>query len=427
MFKTASLPSLVFSLLLSMLICNQLVADVDVVTKQTEGIGKSQEAALINAVMEAVQQVEGVNINTIRALRSELLTIIAVGTESVPVAVVNEETSEKILGHIKGYVKSYDVIKSEKTAEGWKVTINATLERYKAIAPERKGMRSIAVLPFRLVGEAPASLESGQLVDKISNELTVEFTQSGKFRVLDRTYINEHMSEVAQMRSPLTSPSESLRLGQKLGADYILVGNISYLALEKKSQSYYGSDFSEYRLSGNIQYRFIEVAPQEIIWADTYEFSTPDTELRDLLKDKTPPQAVDMILSGATSNIAGDILDGIYPVKVLNIDNENTILLNQGGKRLKVGDILNVHGTSQSHIDPDTKLSISTDGHVIARLEVLEVKPKYSVTKLFEGDISKIPKNAITRKSKVLPDAKKNVPPPRQSPGSSDAPADWSR
>ncbi|MDP0563011.1 MAG: CsgG/HfaB family protein [Candidatus Endonucleobacter sp. (ex Gigantidas childressi)] len=418
-------PRVFIFLLVTLALSLQSYAAITTVTKQTVGHASTQEEALINALMESVQQVEGVNINTVRGLRSNLMKVMGVGAEGVTVNSINTHISAKVLGHIKGYVKSYDVISSEKTADGWKVTIKAILEQYKALAPERAGMRSIAVMPFRVIGAPTQNIAAQYLVDKIANDFTVDLTQSGKFRVLDRTYFKEYMSEIGKMASPLSNPREALKIGQKLGADYLLVGNVSYLGAEKKGQSYYGADFSTSQITGQIQYRLIEVGPQEIIWADTHDFSVQEKRVKDMLRDKTPSEAADIILTEATHSITTRILDGIYPIKVLNVNDANSILLNQGGKRLIVGQLFEVAGKSSSFVDPDTQLSISTDGATIATLKVTEVKPKYSVTKLIGGNLAKISTGSIVRRTSANEPAK-DVPPPRVSPSSSDAPVDWS-
>ena len=51
-------------------------------------------------------------------------------------------------------------------------------------------------------------------------------TQSGKVVVLDRDYTEEDQGELSQLQGDDFSKDQASKLGNKLGADYIIVGTV---------------------------------------------------------------------------------------------------------------------------------------------------------------------------------------------------------
>lgn len=393
-------------------------------TKKVTGYGKTQDAAVANALIEAVSQVEGISISQIRTVEKDLQSLTVVSPTGATVTAENLFSKDRALGYIKGYVKSYDVLSSKKEGDNWKVVINATLEQYKALRPERKGLLKVAVLPFRVIDQKVLNATPTYIQDQVSNSLVTYLTQTGKYRVLDRQYISEHKSEISKMLSTISHPREALSVGQRLGADYILVGSVSYLELEETQGGFYNDTAKQYRVTGDIEYRLVEVATQEISIADTFSFTTHERELRKLLRKKTQQQALKEMLGLASREIAESVLDNTFPIKVLEV-NGPRILLSQGGKRVEEGEVFDLYSGGRTLQDPDTGLDIKVRGNPLAKLEVEKVFPQYSQVKFLSGNKESIKKNALVFKDK---DSKgnKNAPPPRQTPGSSDAPVDWS-
>ncbi len=393
-------------------------ATTDVVKKVT-GYGKTQDAALGNALVEAVSQIEGIAISKVRSVESDLTSLFVASNahNSVSLSIPRET----VLGRVKGYIRSYDVLSSNKNKDGWRVVVKVKLEQYKALSPERNGMLKVVVYPFRMRGAVPAGFTSSYVQDLLHSNLTTYLTQTGKYRVLDRKHTAEYTTEAKNIQSALSHPREALSMGQKLGADYILVGDISYLALEKINGGLY-DDSERLQITGDIEYRLIEVATQEVSIADTYSFTAHERKLRNLLRKKTAKQAVKTILDLASSDVGSAVMDSTFPIKILQ--KTPAILLSQGGKRVQVGDVFDVYGGSTSLKDPDTGLNIKIRGEAVAQIKVTSVAPQYSTVSLLSGAATQIKKNALVFKSKA--ESVKNVPPPRVTPGSSEAPVDWS-
>jgi hypothetical protein len=92
-------------------------------------------------------------------------------------------------------------------------------------------------------------------------------------------------------------------------------------------------------------------------------------------------------------------MSNIYPLRVVSrsID-RNTVVLNQGGKSLAIGDKLEVMSLGEQVIDPYTGESLGQQEYVIATVEVISVLPKMSTAKVTTGSIESINELDIVRR-----------------------------
>ena len=94
------------------------------------------------------------------------------------------------------------------------------------------------------------------------------------------------------------------------------------------------------------------------------------------------------------------IIDRLYAVRIARIRKNGQIIINQGGKRIRKGQILEVFIEGEELIDIDTNESLGKTETVIATIKIDRVTPKVSYAKLLKGDLSKISKGLICRRKK---------------------------
>ena len=115
------------------------------------------------------------------------------------------------------------------------------------------------------------------------------------------------------------------------------------------------------------------------------------------------------ILENAGATMATNVLEVIFPIKVLNIS-DNEIALNQGGIRVKKGELFDIFTPGEKVVDPDTGRKIRLDGTRVGTLQVIRVLPKYSVGRMIDGDIEMVEELAICRRQAVDNDLIKTLP-----------------
>ena len=388
--------------------------------RETTGYGSTYQEALSGALLEAVRQVSGLEVGTEKVLRTSIASSINAAGHSL---IAKEQVATDIYTKSKGRIKTYKIIKVKKpsSAEGqWQVVTLVTVPVYKE-AVKNDTRKSIAVLPFEVVPSEiityKVNVALNNITSRIADSITSELNQSRKFAVLNRSFEKQLNKERAMLASDKVSPAEASRLGRKLGADFIVLGKIYQLDFSKKTKDYYGMKSSSIESTVDLYYTVIEAATEKVMWSDTFTYKHNSSE---------ESEAVGEFTSGLSATIVTNILDVIYPIKIMELAGKERVLLNQGGKRLSEGQIMEVYTTGKSIMDPDTGMAIKIDGSKVAELEVTQVKPKYSIAKLVQdsGRYSDLAVNAITRRA--AEDSGSTTAPERElTSGSSDAPVNW--
>jgi len=335
-------------------------------------------------------------------------------TESRESFFASSELQQQILSEAEGYVKSYEVISIEKSLDGsgWAAVLFVQIPKYVATGQDRSKMRTMAVLPFRVqsgsytVGSQtfPAEEVSWQLNHKLISELT----QARKFRMLDREYVEEYGAEKALLKSGEVPVEETLRLGQRLGSDFMIVGIITGYKIIEGEKVTLGVARVDRTVDLVFEYRVIEVAPQEIRWSGSVDLTLDHKSLKNLTTSDDLMQVQNVVLSKAAATVASEVLEVIFPVKVLGVVG-NEVALNQGGIRIKQGQLFDVFTIGNKVIDPDTGRKIRIDGPRVATIEVINVLPKYSIARVIDGDIEQVVERAICRQAGTQEELKKKT------------------
>tara|TARA_R110001592_G_scaffold362471_2_gene676390 strand:- start:44 stop:1246 length:1203 start_codon:yes stop_codon:yes gene_type:complete len=396
-------------------------AKIELVEKQASGYGASYQEALTSALMDAVRQVRGLQVSTEKQLKLDFEHLIKDNTEKKKASI---GVVEDIFTRSKGWVQSYSVISTEKPKDNndtWKVTIVAKIPMHESKMKDDK-RDSIAVMPFRFshstfsVDDLGKPSDAYQMSGRIRDRVQTAFTQTQQFAVVNRSFGNEFASEKALLSSDNVSPTEASRLGNVVGADFMVVGNIYDLSTKVEEKDFYGMKKVIMNDRIDMSYQLIEVATQKVLWADTI------TQELVRKKDEDPTKTLDavamLILSG--------VMDVLYPVKVLDVVSEDEIYLNQGSARLKAGDALALYSSGRVMKDPDSGREIKIEGRKLGVLTIVEAMATHSLAKLTEGELNKVKPGSIVRMLKPEEQADlykdKEV---RATAGSSEAPVNW--
>lgn len=394
-----------------------LHAQIVDVTKTVTGVGESYQAALNSALLMAVQQVRGLEVGTERQLETTVSYLFSYRAD-----IVVEETKLKkdIYSDSKGWIKNFEVLeisKPQSKDDIWQVSAAVTVPHFESALAADDKRYTLAVMPFISMQSRyyinDERLASNAVRQTLRDQLLTRFTQNGRFAMLNRAQGQVLDQEFSLLASDAVSKEDASRLGNIAGADFILLGVIDYIGKPKKSRSYYGADFNENRIQAELSYQIVEVATQRILWADTLEASfllDADFETRRVFE-----QLANQVSSEATQ--------AVYPIRIMDIINEEQIFLSQGGKAIQVGDRYWVKDEAKAMQNPDTGKTLQIEGLPIAEIEIVDVGNTHSIAKLISGDIWQVTAHAIVReaKSPVSPAAEARP----LTPGSSEKPLSW--
>ena len=396
-------------------------AEPALVSKTTTGFGDTYQNAISSALMDAVRQVRGMQVGSEKQFKAELQSLVKDETESKTASL---GVTEDIFIRSKGWVHSYIVDSVKKPKDNndvWTVTLTVKIPEYQSKIDDDK-RDSIAVMPFRFshptfsIDDQGKPSNAYQMSDRIRDRIQTSFTQTQQFAVVNRSYGNEFASETALLSSENVPAAQASRLGQVVGADFMVVGNIHDLSTKTETTSFYGASKTKTSDQVDLSYQLIEVATQKILWADTL------AEQVERKKDQTTTETLDVI----ANLVVKGVMNILYPVKILDVVAEDEIYLNQGLSRLNEGDVVALFSKGRTMTDPDTGVKINIAGKKKGELTIVAVQAKYSVAELTDGKFSNVKQGAIVRllkpESEKDPQKDKEV---RATAGSSEAPVNW--
>lgn len=355
-------------------------ASFELISREVTGHGDSKDAAVVNALVEAVRQFHGLSIESEKKLRIALV-------ETDTKRELGVSLVEQINSTTSGRIQSYEVLAVTQQGVGWSAQLLVRLPRYDSPGPDRAHLRTIAVLPLRVKNRSDLELSR-----RWEQKVVTHLVQSRRFRLIDREFYAELDSEEARLRSGNTPVTELVRLGQQLGADYVLAGEITHFAVNSDAGSGAVTDASL-----TTEYRVIELAPREVRWANTVSGFLSRDALQRLGIRNDRNQIRENLLDFSADSAVTEILNVIYPIKVLGVEQDGTVLLTQGGVRNRPGRWFSISSGDMTINDPDTGLEIRVDGRELGIATVVKVHPKYSEAKLESGELASIQPGMICR------------------------------
>jgi hypothetical protein len=349
-------------------------ADVEVEKVTVFGHGNTRVEAVQSGLIEAIKQRKGVSIDVVRdSVRQMNKQFFSVNDVDVNITDFSKKSNSNIKEITSGTVQKYSILSLAKNNDNeWETQLEIVFKKYRAPGITPHSRRKIAIMPFRTLMPS-YKVNSNRYTD-------YEFSKS----------FNQHLTT-----------DEKIKIGEALGADYIVVGKIGQASIGRKDTliDIIGEDSSSYSAEIDIDYRIIVLATRQVKWSDTVSLSL-DTETVDrITRNKKDNAASQAILSHFASIISNQLMSNIYPLRVVSrsID-RNTVVLNQGGKSLAIGDKLEVMSLGEQVIDPYTGESLGQQEYVIATVEVISVLPKMSTAKLITGSIESINELDIVRR-----------------------------
>jgi TolB-like protein len=404
--------------------------NIEIVVVESNGIGESQEEAVEQALLAAVGKVNGVSIKAdVRTITAQeavhnesnfsavtsgvaQVDTVSVGamatreykageqppeskiaegalvTSSIAsgVAITNTATdfdsvtsydasSKDISTKTAGQVKSYEVLKSVKDADGYSVLLSVSIAKYKA-SIESKRTR-VAVVPFRI--KKPGGT-SKAFERAFSQNLISQLTQSNKFAVLDRDYLNEQGVELGRLQAGEVSVDELAKLGNKLGTDFILVGTVNDVVSRKRTQimKSTGKEIAMVDQGVRLSYRLIEAASGLVKISDGYD----NVETKQGL-----PSGIESMAGSAGRVVASNILLNFFPVMVEAMQG-GYLILGQGGKTLKKGQAFTLVQYGEELFDSYTRESLGRIEKNVGVVEIVEVYSKQSRARVVKSIVN---------------------------------------
>ncbi len=352
-------------------------SEVSYIETTAKGKAETFEIALKKAFKRAIEQVNGVSLESNSVLETIDKSITTDGESS---ATLSRDLQETIKEKTKGSIKTFVITNEFKDSNGiYNVEINATIAKF-ALSKSAKRKR-MAIVPFRInVNEISIFGETYNDAENFRKYLNQEFTnflvQTRKFTVLDREFDQEIQGELANLTDS-DNIEDQIKIGQKLFADYMIVGRLDFLVIKEIEKKFLTSDIIKKKRIGvlNFSYRVIDVPTTQIKYSSSVNLEVD-------LKKET--QILPYLFNLTAKKAGVEIMYAIFPVLIEKIEDQ-LAYLGQGGSQLKIGDVYDVFERTDEKIkDTYTGETLGNVEKKVAKATIVDVDAKFSVAEISE-------------------------------------------
>ena len=355
---------------LSVLLTTPAIARLSLQTVEAEGSGVARQEAILDALQWAVGQINGVEVAA--SVSSQISEYMAEQNGSVSTT-LSSSFSKNVETATNGIVESYEVV-AESVSDGLTyVQIRARIGVYDQ-SVQLKRLR-MAVSDVIIDPEIADFGSSAKFVRDLRRAVTDYLTQTRRFAMIDRDFLASTQKELEFIASGNSPTIELVRLGNKVGTDYLVIMTLNQLDNQQTSRLYKTARVQKISKQFNVDVsiRIIDVATSQIKFA----YTIAETSIEDygnLAKDVG-------FLSGQV------ISNAIFPVRVVAVA-DDTVTINQGGKTLKIGEIYTLVKLGEPVTDPYTKERLGRLETKVGKVEISDVQAKTSSATIIEIDLS---------------------------------------
>ena len=349
-----------------------------------DGSGTNERDAIKHALAEAVCRVNGASLETKSTLRQEVRDVV----DGVEVEFTYSSADElDVQTASRGHVRSYELLSSVPSGSGRDVTVRAVVLKFDPENP-RPGQKKTLIVERFSIADGAVNLPgepkgADALLGFLQDGLTTRLVRSRKFTVLTRKNLGTVLKEQGFLRDSGVAPGERVKLGQLLGADYIVSGRVDYLAVEtqRKTVKLTGYRKEAKRAEVRMTLSVYNAGSGAIEWEESY---TNDFEWDDALLKREPGLRDDGALARSMVELAGEelgvrFLRRTFVPRVMLVDTDRPLkpvfYLNAGDALVKPGEEFDLVRRGAPLVDPDT-------GDVLGTVERLPEKLLDAVTAL---------------------------------------------
>lgn len=366
-------------------------------TVEAVGHGATINGAIDRAMVTAITQVNGATIAS-RARSSLSSASSTIGDKQVSKS--QKSFKETIAKRTKGIVQSYEILSQgrPKGSSLYRVKLSVKVATYKKSAQLNR--LRMAVVPLKLDTSLQASQAGEKFEALFRRGLENYLTQTRRFAILDRSFLEEQSRELSFLTSPGVKQEEMARIGNRVGTDYIVTGVVekAYSTVKRTKMRTTGQVIKTPQIGGRITYRILDVASTQVKLAGT-------------AKTHRESGSLSSVADALSASVGQKILNAIFPVYVLSVDGE-TLTLGQGGDTVKNGAVYSLVKLGAEIIDPYTRESLGQSEKIVGSVRVVDTQSKLSTAKVLKlniktGDLMKY--DFIVRPRKGVSAAKKKA------------------
>jgi len=392
-----------------------VLAAENAVETETTGQGSTRQLAIDNALYLAVCKVQGVEVASSVArvnVRTGSLDVIRdpiTGSKKIDIDDISASTAGVLsLVEARGLIKTFEILDEKQISpDVYQVKMKVMVYDYQS--PEDTKKIRLAIFPLESTAAAhrfgDKTVSGARLGEQFSQYLNTMLARNEKFTVLDRNSQAAILKEKQILVSDDAPLEEKVRLGEVLGADYMLIGSIpqAEILVQESANPIIGGTTREFKAYMEVEYRLIVGPTRQVAVSDQLRIKLEDQQVKSLVEkwesdDIDYGQMQQGLVMRAAGQMADMITDYLYPVRVAAVRDSGTLILNQGGKRFAQGDTLEIFRTGGEIIDPETGKSLGKDESLVASAKIVKILPRISYAEVIGGSGLEITTGALCRR-----------------------------
>lgn len=395
----------VFAACIAAALCALAQAKDDVV--RVTGVAAGYRAAINEALVTALEQHDGITVSSSeRQQMTHADSSVSVrdngSLDDAAKLEMKDDISKSMQKWAKGKILGYDVLSDtfDPVAKKYRVELAVRFPGRYVVGRDPNALRRMAVANFAVRGQT--FRWHGQPVDTVEwsaalgNQLNVVLTQTRKFTMLDRAFDREVNAELARLGSANAAPGDAIRLNQRLGTDYLVVGEVSFSDVAAPGVNPVTGQAlpPQTAMFAEVNYRVLLAPTGQLKWADTVRLDASQFAAADART------FVSITAEAAASAVCDGLMADILPFEVASVQS-GLLVIGEGGKQLAVGDRFTVCALGDEVKDTRTGEVIDVVEIPVATAEIVSVQSKLSYAKVIEGDAAKVAVGARLRRIPV--------------------------
>lgn len=222
-----------------------------------------------------------------------------------------------------------------------------------------------------------------------------------KFDVLEREELRVLAQEMAFGESEYVDMNEVVKMGNMIGADYIVIPTISYLEVNtvEKNVPYIGGTQVSLEVTLGTAVRTVDVSTGKIIASNVNKLEKKEKVRQGMQVGSSVVEMIASVFKDSALAEAAMIVDVAYPIRIMSISGD-TVMLNRGRGAMVKGEELKVYNVGEMLIDPDTKESLGYAEEYVGTIRVTDVDQKTSKGVIIEK-LSDVNTLAVCRRTSI--------------------------
>ena len=342
------------------------------VSVSVKGVGFNSKDAIKDGLLQAISQVNGLQMSSQSTSAMASFETVKDGNETFASSL---SFQEKIKQSTKGIIQSWKIIFTGKSQSGKMFEANLDVNVSKLqLSSELKRMRFV-LSPIRILKNINDLSSAKRFATIFNSNLRSMLVKSNRFALLDRKNSKEVNKEIDVIKGANIRVEELAKLGNKVGADYIVISSLQKLNKRTFRQKLMGETITSKELNTDLTISVIDIATSQIIFSDDMILSQGGENLSKFAK----------IISNRLSR---KITDTFFPAKLIAFENKK-ITVDQGGSFFNKRYKYNIIKLGARVVDQTTNEFSGRIEEVIGKASFIEGTGKQSTLKIDKLNKSK--------------------------------------